>query len=155
VNRRFQQTSLEMVADRRSARSTLVVRDRPKDDESYAGFLLRLTEINGYAATRWVRRDAGMPLDLRESTLITRIELDLPSLAESLTLDDRTQYSKTGRITFISFCGNIRTGKADSILVTASSIQCSQKNSGLSTSTCIQTWAEHNLISCATPSPNS
>ena len=76
-----------MVADRRSARSTLVVRDRPKDDESYAGFLLRLTEINGYAATRWVRRDAGMPLDLRESTLITRIELDLPSLAESLTLD--------------------------------------------------------------------
>ena len=87
MNHGFQQTSLEMVADRPSARSTLVVRDRPKDDESYGGFLLRLTEINGYAATRWVRRDAGMPLDLRESTLITRIELDLPSLAESLTLD--------------------------------------------------------------------
>lgn len=87
MNRRFPQTSLRIVADQRSAPTTLVVRDRPKEDESYLGFLLRLTELNAYDTTRWVLQGARMPLGLAGGGLVARIEVDLPSLAEATKLD--------------------------------------------------------------------
>src|SRR6266576_4617971 len=37
---------------------TLVIRTRPKVDESYLGFLLRLSELNEYDDPRWILSEA-------------------------------------------------------------------------------------------------
>jgi TniQ protein len=50
------------IADQQSATSTLVLRAKPKRDESDIGFLLRLTEINSYDTAYWIVKEARLPL---------------------------------------------------------------------------------------------
>ena len=54
------------------------------------GFLLRLTERNGYAATSWILKEAKIPSNLRVGAYIARTEVDFPRLAElnSLNVND-------------------------------------------------------------------
>jgi len=75
----------EIVGERLPER--LVVRAKPHDGESYLGFVLRLTELNAYEATMWVRELAGIPVPLPIGTLISRIEADLPRLARLIGYD--------------------------------------------------------------------
>jgi TniQ len=65
----------------------LVVRAKPKDGESYLGFLLRLTELNSYVATAWIRELAHIPVLTRVGMQIDRIARDLPSLARLVHCD--------------------------------------------------------------------
>jgi len=48
-----------VVADEQSATQKLVFRDRPKADENYLGFLLRLAEINFYTPS-WILQQANL-----------------------------------------------------------------------------------------------
>jgi TniQ protein len=79
---RYSHTQLQLVTDRRPVPSTLVLRARPKDDESYLGFLLRLTDINGYPAISWILKVAKIPSNLRLGAYIARAEVDFPRVAK-------------------------------------------------------------------------
>ncbi len=80
-------TSLSQQIDGEQPSKLLVVRPKPKHDESYLGFLLRLTELNDYAATGWLRKLAGIPVAIPVGTQIGRIEADLPNLARLVDSD--------------------------------------------------------------------
>ena len=54
MNLRYQTTTLQTVGAEKLSAPALVVRARPKNDESYLGFLLRLAEINFYDTPRWI-----------------------------------------------------------------------------------------------------
>ena len=49
---------------RRTSGNTLLLRPRPKSDESLFGFLVRLTEINGYEHPIWILKKAHLNTDL-------------------------------------------------------------------------------------------
>ncbi len=57
---RPRQRSLEqLIPDQLSAGGSLVIRARPKEDESYLGFLLRLAEINLFDTPYWILKIMG------------------------------------------------------------------------------------------------
>ena len=53
------QRSQELIPDQLSADGSLVIRARPKEDESYLGFLLRLAEINSFDTPYWILKIMG------------------------------------------------------------------------------------------------
>ncbi|MFY9622492.1 MAG: helix-turn-helix domain-containing protein [Pyrinomonadaceae bacterium] len=56
-----------------SSQSTLVIRTRPKTDETYLGFLIRLAEINSYDTPVWILQAAN--LDWKMQRLVSRERL--------------------------------------------------------------------------------
>jgi len=84
---RYGHTQLQLVTHWRPVPSTLVLRARPKDDESYLGFLLRLIDINGYQAISWILKEAKIRSNLRLGAHIARAEVDFPRVAKLNDLD--------------------------------------------------------------------
>lgn len=59
MHRAFQELTSPKI-DNLSSQSTLVVRSRPKEDETYLGFLVRLAEINSYDTPLWILQAADL-----------------------------------------------------------------------------------------------
>lgn len=54
-----QRSQGQLIADQLSADGSLVIRARPKEDESFLGFLLRLAEINSFDTPYWMLKILG------------------------------------------------------------------------------------------------
>jgi len=85
-----------VVADEQSATRKLVFRDRPKPDENYLGFLLRLAEINFYTPS-WILQQANLSpytfTDTSSCSFSANPEVAFARLANltNLTLKELTQ----------------------------------------------------------------
>ena len=79
--RRFRQN---LIADQPAAGATLVLRAKPKEDESYLGFLLRLAEINSYDTLYWIHNIMGVSSQMLR-TCSTAASADFSLRLASLT----------------------------------------------------------------------
>ena len=59
MGRPLQRSQEQLIPDKLSAGGSLVIRARPKEDESYLGFLLRLAEINSFDTPYWILKIMG------------------------------------------------------------------------------------------------
>src|SRR5437879_4130806 len=67
---------------------TLVIRTRPKADESYLGFLLRLSELNEYDNPRWILSEANLsPNTFKRKSSVLDGNLEGLSRLSGLSLD--------------------------------------------------------------------
>ena len=90
MNLRYQTTTLQTVGAEKLSAPALVVCARPKNDESYLGFLLRLAEINFYDTPRWIvelanLRPSGLCMCTRAGR--TTVNLRLAALTKVKTKD--------------------------------------------------------------------
>jgi hypothetical protein len=65
----------------------LLLRSKPKPDESFMGFILRLTELNEYDNPAWIVREAGIGYPHNNSTVTSHKLLDLSGLATFTDVD--------------------------------------------------------------------
>ena len=78
-----QRSQEQLIPDQLSAGGSLVIRARPKEDESYLGFLIRLAELNAYETPFRIIQAAR----LRSTTLTgpqceSNLEVNLGPLAD-------------------------------------------------------------------------
>lgn len=65
----------------------LLLRSKPKPDESFMGFILRLTELNEYDSPAWIVREAGIGYPHNRSAVAFHKTLDLSALATFTGVD--------------------------------------------------------------------
>ena len=104
------QSRQELTADHLSEAATLVLRAKPKEDESYLGFVLRLAEINSYDTPYWLHSllDASSPtFRMCSVAAIAKVSLRLANITRLDVKDLRPlfNYSVPGKYG-VSFLGH-------------------------------------------------
>jgi TniQ len=100
VGRPLQRSQEQLIPDKLSAGGSLVIRARPKEDESYLGFLLRLAEINSFDTPYWILKIMGAgssTFRTYSAEASARLSLRLASLSKLSVKDLEHLYNRPVR----------------------------------------------------------